>query len=722
MRKSSVIRIIIAFCLLLSMSILSSCGEDNSSPTSTPEALSTATFHDPPLTIVQSSEGGGLFSWLIDLISEGLREGATIWIADNTTGRILDYITNKFFENSTDKALDEMNEKLEKVFDQLGKIEGTLKELGNQLSIDTNDLKNYLDGMALQTYASTINTMYDTSDTHGLLGLSKFSTTVDQSDPTAVEHLKASVHKFYTDNDPHIRGAITGLHDQVCPDFETLNGALKDFADKLILTKVDPNEMIDPAKAMAIYQFLESFFARIINFQTKALILVAEFDNYEDPSGATTKAYLDGTYKTYLEQEVAQFQRTVNYLMLNLADYRTKENFTADSAYLAQGLARDEIFLQVFARARFFGAQLLNQFNAGKGYTLHGAVIVPHDYSPGTQTPVTSLTLKFDGPNNKSFTKKVTATPMKGRYPYTKWAQHTSSPDNHWSFYDFDFTDFTTDIPAGTYQITLVDHGDENIPWFHTSTDMGQVSIMYYDPELFDPATATMEPTAKNTVKFGAFSGRWNWGYNRLSLSKMAQWDVPKKTTHRNKDNPELIGDTQYYPHKKSSGPINQMGLSFSSQEYKGHKYAEYSLNLPFKVSRAPGDDNKAASAQIFYIQGGHVMLRNPNEAKAYVWYRLIDAETKKKTEISTQTVTNFRPVRQYTFDYLDVSEGLKQKSGTTSKITLEPDRDYDLNVDAELAFSAGQYSSSIAYGYAALDLDWNMQVVYMNTYNDIFK
>lgn len=718
MRKSSVIRTLIAFCLLLSMSLLSSCGEDNSSPTSTPEVLSTSTFHDPPLTIVQSSEGGGLFSWLIDLVSEGLREGVTISIADNTTGRILDYIANKLFENGTDKALAEMNQKLTEMQHQLTKIESTLEQLGTQLTITKVDLQNYISTTALQSYVSTIKTMYDTTDTHGLVGLSNISMTVDQSNPEAVNKFKASVGKFYTDNDPHIREAITGLHDQVCPDFETLNGALKDFADQLILKKVDSKEMMDPAKAMAIYQFLESFFARIVNYQTKALILVAEFDNYEDPSGDTAKAYLDGTYKTYLEQEVTQFQQTVNYLMLNLADYRTKENFTADSAYLAPGLARDEIFFQVFARARFFSAQLLNQFNAGKGYTLHGAVIVPHDYSPGTQAPVTSLTLKFDGPNNKSFTKTVTATPMAGRYPYTKWAQHTSSPDNHWSFYDFDFTDFTTDIPAGTYQITLVDHGDENIPWFHTSTHMGQVSIQYYDPKNFDPDSATMEPTEKNTIKFGAFSGRWNWGYNRLSLSKMSQWDVPKKTTHRNKDNPELIGDTQYSPHTKTSGPINQMGLSFSSQEYKGQKYAEYSLNLPFKVSRAPGDDNKTASAQIFYSQGGHVVLRNPNEAKAYVWYRLIDAETKKKTEISTQTVTNYRYVRPYTFDFLDISEDLPKKSDTSSKITLAPDRDYDLNVDAELSFWAGGSWAMHAYGSAALDLDWNMQIVYMNIYN----
>ena len=81
---------------------------------------------------------------------------------------------------------------------------------------------------------------------------------------------------------------------------------------------------------------------------------------------------------------------------------------------------------------------------------------------------------------------------------------------------------------------------------------MGQVSIMYYDPKYFDPDTATTEPTEDNTIKFGAFSGRWNWGYCRLSLSEMSQWDVPKKTTHRKKDNPELLGDTQYYPHKKN--------------------------------------------------------------------------------------------------------------------------------------------------------------------------
>ena len=162
------------------------------------------------------------------------------------------------------------------------------------------------------------------------------------------------------------------------------------------------------------------------------------------------------------------------------------------------------------------------------------------------------------------------------------------------------------------------------------------------------------------------------------------------------------------------------MGLSFSSQYYRGTKYAEYSLNLPFKVSGAPEDDNKKASANIYYSQDGYVMLENQDEANGYVWYRVIDPEAKKQAEITTQSVTNWRHVRDYTGAYVDVSESLPEKHGTSPKITLEPDHDYEFNVDAELAFTAGQSWLSTAYGYASLDLVWTMQVVYTNTYDII--
>lgn len=577
-------------------------------------------------------------------------------------------------------------------------------------------MENYISSTTLQNYVTHIKTIYDTTNNHGMVGLSNSSVALGTSDPVAVKALQDDVQAFYNNHDGEIRDYITGLHDAICPDFSaTLGGVLKDYADKIILQKVPAGTLANSQNALEVYRLLEAFFAQIINYQTKALIVASEFDNYHDSSGKASAAYLDGTYKTYLEDEVKQFQLTVNYLMLNMIDYRTKDNFQADTAYInKQGLARDDVYLQVFARSRFFCAQLLNSFET-TGFTLHGAVITPHDYSPGTQTPVTTLTLQFDGPNNLRFTKTVTASPMKGRFPYTKWNQGTSSPDNLWSFYDFN--DFDQDLPAGVYSVTLVDNGNQNAPWYHTTTDLGQVSVKYYNPADFDPDTATLTPTPDNTVKFGAFSGRWNWGYCRLASSQMSQWVVPSKTTTRNKDNPELFGSGTYYPHKKASGPINTLGIAVPNTYYKGTHYSEYSINVPIKVAGAPEDGKTKASANIYYSTGGYVKLDNPCDAEAYARYHLVNSKTKKSSAISTQSVSNWQHVADYTGAYVTVDTPLTDKLGVTNE-TIEPNQEYEFNVDAELSFMAGEYFFSYGYITAQLDLSWYMQVVYTNTYN----
>ena len=700
-----------------------SCGSNNNSdPVPKPAALSTATFHDPPLLLMMSGEEEvGLFSWLTELITEGLREGATIFVADKTTGWVLNFISDKLFGSETDRMLAEMNKNLEKIRDQLGDIEASLTALQDQMTVTKVVLKTYINNTKIHDAISRIQSAYDTQDNASLLGLSASAKTLDKTNATAVTQLKSDVSQYAGNYRYTMHEDIQSLYEAVCPSTPDVLSVLVDFANDVILTKADPTKVADPANALNTYKLLETYFSQILNYQTKALMIVSEINNYYDPTGGQTTAYFNN-YKTMLKKEIAQFQWTVNYLMLNMVDYRHKGNFKNDMAYLQQGLARDDVFLQVFARSRFFTAQLLEGIGE-PAYTLHGAVIIPRNYSSQGEI-VQNITLQLDGPNNTRFTKQVTASPLDGRYPYTKWsASGKSSPDNHWSFYDFNFNDMTNDIPIGTYKVTLVDNGDNNTPWFHTTTDLGQVSVKYYDPQTFTEidlsATKTVPP---NAIKFGAFSGRWNWGYCRLSSSPMSSWVIPEKTTTRKKDNPELLKGTHYSPHKSTAGQINQLSLSLDQILYSGTKYVEYSLNLPFSVSRAPGDD-KTVSASIFYSHGGYVMLDNPNGLDAYAWYRLIDTASKKRQDITSQYTTNYRWHPEggpYYHQFDNVNEDLPTLFGVNSKLSILPNTEYNFDVDAQLAFTAGSFSHSQAYAHASLNAFWNMQLVYMNTY-DIF-
>ncbi|MGV8125192.1 MAG: hypothetical protein AB2L14_36050 [Candidatus Xenobiia bacterium LiM19] len=81
-----------------------------------------------------------------------------------------------------------------------------------------------------------------------------------------------------------------------------------------------------------------------------------------DPNGSLFANYLNSTFKPELYQEVVNFNKALDYLVMNPADYRNQSQFNSDNKTQDQGLAEDTVYLQVLARSRFVSAEILDSF------------------------------------------------------------------------------------------------------------------------------------------------------------------------------------------------------------------------------------------------------------------------------------------------------------------------------------------------------------------------
>jgi hypothetical protein len=294
---------------------------------------------------------------------------------------------------------------------------------------------------------------------------------------------------------------------------------------------------------MNTYLLLEKYFLTLYCYQLKGLLILQNADNVLDsmnpnpPNPSTFSNYMDSRFKPWIMDELLAYNNAVNYLVVSMVDYRTKDQFNSDNNYLATGIAKDSVYYQVLARARILTVQILNSYGYDEG-GLYGKIIVPANYlgSGTTATPEVSPTVTptfspapFPTPlvnlagssTPAPLTQKMTT--YRSIFPYPSWCGNYVSCDNNWTVADL----YNTDLPSGTYTLTLNDGGLSITPWNHSNTQLGSGTVMYYCPNgnssKYPP---TSQPTDTNTVKFGFFSGRWNFGYEVFSNGPFSYWNI----------------------------------------------------------------------------------------------------------------------------------------------------------------------------------------------------
>jgi hypothetical protein len=392
---------------------------------------------------------------------------------------------------------------------------------------------------------------------------------------------------------------------------------------------------------MNAYLMLENYFIGIITYQLQGgtiyiNILNDPNVNPGDPTHVNSTNYINDNFRPMIKAEVLQYLKTVNYLAVNIHDYRDPNTnmYAQDMAYQNYGIASDPVYVNILARSRFLCAQIMSSLGEND-FGLYGAIVTPYNYTDGTgTTPNNTLTLNFSGPQNFSMT--VTGQKIQSQFPYTQYSGENASPDNNWLFYDFSTMQdpgqtgnsyFDPNLPGGTYNITFKDNGTSSYPWPHLSgyNQLGSVNIQYFDPNNIDLNNTTTTPDTIHTLKFGYGSARWSWGFQRMSFSNVSQWTIPSSLTsneityvsgsaisgknfanpfYTNFPAPTGAGNT-LFPYSGSSSPVQNITIAVPSSISTSQSSAQmgYLIQIPIVIQQGANLTNGSSnSVQMFYF------------------------------------------------------------------------------------------------------------------------
>lgn len=751
------------FLTLATGVFLTGCsGNSSDSATTQTQTSASSPFYDPPLRLLgelnngggtakrvaSEGEGGGLCSWLIKMVVEGLEEGITHGIGDATTGKLFEGLNN----NSGTSA-------------QFAAISNQLTNITNQVNLliqQNNTIINLINVATLAEINTTLQTAVnaaavDIKTAWGPGSASYTSIATNAANKTMSNaNLDALVDLFLVgqkNSNQGLKESSNVLKGLILPDFG--NGLLTSFASQLVANATtSPTALSNPQTVAAAakqgitpaaylaeqsYILLQQKFGQILTYQLEALIMIIEIDYINDKDGSLLLAKTDmDDFKATIQAECANFETAVNFLMINSVDYRTAANYAAESGLMHKyGLASDKTYRDIFATSRVLVAQLNGSFQ--KDFGLHAAIVIPYLYRyPASGTgPVSPgpITVKFKsysssqlGFANYSSTITVNQPAQSaGQFPYTAWhpatatASAQSFPDNSWLLYEFSAAN---DFPAGKYHLILVDGGDKTAPWNHTETLYGNLTVRWYNPNISVSATAngTFSQTPTNVFKFGMFSGRWNWGYNMISMSP---WIAPSTTKNgfNNTPNPyngTFPGAPSPPPASKylnsnvfTPAPLNFGMLINPFPSYEQDEYS-YTMNFPFTVSMDSAPTNNLTRAGT----GVNIYYNNSVNIVAYqfkVDYSYVFNDTAAKT---SDTITSFMD-ESFSKPFLYSANHPATNSGIMlpSKVNIKENENYNITVAAELNSNYACLVGGCGERSGNIKLSSDMQVVYTGTY-----
>lgn len=432
-----------------------------------------------------------------------------------------------------------VNNDLITIGDQISALTQQIKALAAQLKIEDDEILNQMNILAAYGNVNYILTAWEGGNP--FMNLMDFSNAASNfennpTDPNNISNMnlaKASDSAFVAQclnpsSTYYMVSCIDFLHDLLTGPTRPLRTIVTTIIDNFNAGNVQIN---DGSQALAAYGLLESYFLSYITYQTQALTINLNALKYHDSTGQASKDYLEGKYQPRISEEITEFLRCVDILYKNLNDYRLSvggqvyqlDRFNHDMNYLNYGIAPDDIWINVLARAQFVSNLILD--GLGSPYpVMCGYILTPWNYTNGNSPIVNQLTLNFDNGHPSTVLK---ATSDSSRIPYTYWTLGndvaTCTPDNVW--YTYRLGDITKADPGWPSNqeigITIEDNGYYT-PWAHSVPINGSVKTMFYNPR--NPSETS--PSYSNTcnMQFGYFSLTWPWGYMYLADFQHSNW------------------------------------------------------------------------------------------------------------------------------------------------------------------------------------------------------
>ena len=385
-----------------------------------------------------------------------------------------------------------------------------------------------------------------------------------------------------------LTGDISSIHDYILAENFATDSSyayLTLWAQKIILTYNPTSGKEDLHNILQAYTALECIFLKCINYQLQGAVVVKNYYNYKiytDPNNPIHQSDLNNfntDFENNLKEELQQYLRTVDYLAVNLIDFRDGNHYIIGDYINPQSHI---LFNQVLARSRFVCANILantlDDPNSVQG--LYGTIIMPNSYSylQGQVSNINnaSFTCNYNGTNMGAY---VTGVPS--WYPCTIWNPNGNiSSDNNWCFFDFS--------PS---QSLTTSYNTAQFPQYSNPPSGSMMPVTAQPPinqlqlvniESYNPNDPTLD--TPGNFNFGFFCVLWPWsnGPTWYQPSTIYEMYVPYPMFYEfsnrtcdfvwpnNQPNPFAIGIPQgnYAGSDYINDPNNIIANAFSFDQY----------------------------------------------------------------------------------------------------------------------------------------------------------
>lgn len=446
----------------------------------------------------------------------------------------------------TEARFDEIDDKLDGIKDQIEELDKKMKKIEHDLEINVADLTSFVATQNILPLISQIEVAYSDANIDGFRYYSDKAKAYkeDPTNPSNIanmEYLKSYVPtyaaKVYPGGSNSMANLIHEIYNYLCTDLGTGANALQAYAKTLILNS--EGRIIDSTQALNTYLYFESYFLKIVNYQFQAATIYMNAAHFID---STQILGFEKDYWKYfsndITKEINYFLQMVDYLTVNMAEYRDKQRFLEDMKYADVGLAPDKVFYNVNARSQFVANMIYSALGI-KPPVISGHILIPSKYTSDGSTSLPTLNLSIGSENIVASVNQSIGSMI----PYTYWKNKTCHPDNNWLVYRFSAD--TNSVWSDAPQEIVV----SNPPWPSNEDAKGSVTPLYYNPR--NPSQTSKVKTDSCTFQFAYFSANWQWGY--MYLSQTADNDVWGKNL--------TAFDTRHY----NSNIYNYVSNSYSS-------------------------------------------------------------------------------------------------------------------------------------------------------------
>jgi len=528
----------LAMLLALIMIVTFSCRKKDTEytpvqPVPNPRPATPDVFSNRPLHLMTNSEVANHVMFpghLLNRIGHGLKGDDDPLDPFADVGTILKSFVNFAKTEKTNMNFSKIEGSLGQIIGQNTVLQNGIDSISHDLQLMSTGFAAFMKNLDAQTLITNITETYDSATSGGLTYYAvegrKYNANPESMQSQMHEDTINAVkyaNAVYPSGQGGPKDAVNNIN-QLSTLFlshSNTSTALYNYT-RLVILAVGANtaQYADSSSMMNLYKLVENYFLQVVNCEFQAAACYMNAANAIDTNGYEAKSYYTGQFSQIINAEVQEFLKNVDYLTINLGEYRDSTRFNYDMQFASAGIAPDITNYNVLARAQFV-ANLLCDAVGIPTSVICGHILVPKLYEGNNwSTTPPQIQIVVGG----SILLSSSDTTMESQMPYTYWSlngsnnsQCTCTPDNNWNLYRF--LSGNNAFPATKTQIILGNLENQGSPWLHYVQIQGYVTPLYYNPQ--NPNQTSTTPTTTCTFEFAYFSATWQWGYLYLTNSSI---------------------------------------------------------------------------------------------------------------------------------------------------------------------------------------------------------